>query len=166
MIPSPSVYETAVRAVFSRWTLLRLAVDQGWHDGDGAAVAEDLLERLLALLLSDKKVYQDEVEDLLFDTIESKFNALAEDGSVEEIATLVLKLRGECALGDLVHAQDIISKAQVFQPPPCVDGGGNSGDDMSDDDDEDMTAAPPSQPVVDEDGFQVVSSRRGGRRRS
>ena len=29
-----AVYEQAVRAVMARWTLLRLAVDQGWCDGD------------------------------------------------------------------------------------------------------------------------------------
>ena len=67
-----AVYEAAVRAVFSRWTLLQLAVDQGWSDGDGRLIASELLERLLALVLADKKVYQDEVEDLLFDVIEAK----------------------------------------------------------------------------------------------
>lgn len=110
------VLSAAVRAVFSRWTLLRLAVDQGWSDGDGKALAHELLETVLALLLRDKKVYQDEVEDLLFNTLEEKvrlfarssshsllaqFNALAEDGSVEDISTLLCTHASQClAIGD------------------------------------------------------------------
>lgn len=95
-----AVFEAAVRAVFSRWTLLRLAVEQGWSDGDGAALANDLVASTLGLLLTDKKVYQDEVEDVLFDALETSFNAIAEDGSVEEVALVLLKLRAECAAGD------------------------------------------------------------------
>ncbi|KAH8058836.1 hypothetical protein JL721_9404 [Aureococcus anophagefferens] len=87
-----AVYEQAVRAVMARWTLLRLAVDQGWCDGDGAAAANGLVDDLVALVSPSarKAPHVEDVEDLLFDGIESKFNSQAEDGSVEEIAKLVI----------------------------------------------------------------------------
>mmetsp|Transcript_12542 Transcript_12542/g.41043 ORF Transcript_12542/g.41043 Transcript_12542/m.41043 type:complete len:178 (+) Transcript_12542:58-591(+) len=173
---SAEILEAAVRSVFSRWTLLRLAVDQGWSDGDGAANANALLASLLALLLRDKKVFVDEVEDLLFDALEGKFNALAEDGSVEEVATLLLKLRAECAAGNFATAQDIISKAaaqgqQGAAPSASIDQTADdvSDDDLNDDSDEEMVGVSAlsrrEEPVVDEDGFQVVASQRKGRSR-
>lgn len=70
------MFESAVRAVFSRWTLLRLAIDEGWSDGDPTMLANSLLQDLLSLLISDKKIYRDQVEDLLFDTLESKVKRL------------------------------------------------------------------------------------------
>ncbi|KAJ8599771.1 hypothetical protein CTAYLR_003423 [Chrysophaeum taylorii] len=98
------VFQVAVRAVFSRWTLLRLAIEQGWSDGDGSALANELLHRVLALLLTDKKVYQDEVEDLLFESLESMFNALAEDGSVEEVSSLL-------------HPASVVAGSSALNPP-------------------------------------------------
>ena len=37
--------------------------------------------------------------------IESKFNTQAEDGSVEEMSKLIIKLRNECAVGDTANAK-------------------------------------------------------------
>ena len=39
-VDAAEIFNNAVRAIFSRWTLLRLAVDQGWADGDEAVPGE------------------------------------------------------------------------------------------------------------------------------
>ena len=49
-IDAAQIYNDVVRAIFSRWTLLRLAVDQGWADGDEAQKANELVERVLELV--------------------------------------------------------------------------------------------------------------------
>ncbi|KAH8055565.1 hypothetical protein JL720_14310 [Aureococcus anophagefferens] len=155
-----AVYEQAVRAVMARWTLLRLAVDQGWCDGDGAAAANGLVDDLVAL---------------------------AEDGSVEEIAKLVISLRNECAAGELGNALAAIARAtQAPALAQCVSQGEPEENVDSDDDMDDAppprrrplarcplgasgsggARAPPAPrppPVVDEDGFTTVPAK--GRRR-
>ena len=47
-VDAAEIFNNAVRAIFSRWTLLRLAVDQGWADGDEAQKADALVTRILA----------------------------------------------------------------------------------------------------------------------
>ncbi|KAH8048082.1 hypothetical protein JL722_12674 [Aureococcus anophagefferens] len=117
-----AVYEQAVRAVMARWTPLRLAVDQGCPSARKAPHVED-------------------VEDLLFDGIESKFNSQAEDGSVEEIAKLVISLRNECAAGELGNALAAIARAtQAPALAQCVSQGEPEENVDSDDD---MDDAPP-----------------------
>ena len=171
-----AIYLAAVRAVMSRWTLLRLAVDQGWSDGDGAAQANQLVEDVCALVspYAKKAPYVEDIEDLLFDTIESKFNSMAEDGSVEEIAKCLIALRNECAAGALANAKDAILKAQQQAPQlaQCVSSG---EPDENVDSDDDMDAAAPSapappapapkpEPIVDEDGFTTVPKKDRRRR--
>ena len=189
-----AVYEQAVRAVMARWTLLRLAVDQGWCDGDGAAAANGLVDDLVALVSPSarKAPHVEDVEDLLFDGIESKFNSQAEDGSVEEIAKLVMTLRNECAAGELGNALAAIARAtQAPALAQCVSQGEPEENVDSDDDMDDAPPpavaavpafgtvpafgapavpaaprAPPAPrppPVVDEDGFTTVPAK--GRRR-
>mmetsp|Transcript_1808 Transcript_1808/g.6444 ORF Transcript_1808/g.6444 Transcript_1808/m.6444 type:complete len:109 (-) Transcript_1808:371-697(-) len=83
---SYALFVRAVTLVFERWTLLRLAVDQGWSDHhDGRVLAREMLEKTLAMFAPGKAAWEEEVEDLLLDYVELKFNAVAEDGSVEEV---------------------------------------------------------------------------------
>eukprot|EP00629_Pelagomonadales_sp_RCC1024_P001573 CAMPEP_0119263866 /NCGR_PEP_ID=MMETSP1329-20130426/3146_1 /TAXON_ID=114041 /ORGANISM="Genus nov. species nov., Strain RCC1024" /LENGTH=110 /DNA_ID=CAMNT_0007263605 /DNA_START=151 /DNA_END=480 /DNA_ORIENTATION=+ len=99
--PSPAeaaaLYEQAVRAVFSRWTLLRLALDQGWSDGDGPALADQMVAHVLRLVAPSRRTPPDatEIEDALFDALEDSFNAQAEDGSVVRRCGILGARRGE-----------------------------------------------------------------------
>ena len=49
-VDAAEIFNNAVRAIFSRWTLLRLAVDQGWADGDEAQKADALVTRILEMV--------------------------------------------------------------------------------------------------------------------
>ena len=94
-VDAAEIFNNAVRAIFSRWTLLRLAVDQGWADGDEAQKADALVTRVLEMVAPSVRRNPDESEiaDVLHDAIEGTFNAQAEDGSVEEIAKPDFKAR-------------------------------------------------------------------------
>ncbi|KAH8055221.1 hypothetical protein JL720_14330 [Aureococcus anophagefferens] len=136
-----AVYEQAVRAVMARWTLLRLAVDQGWCDGDGAAAANGLVDDLVALVSPSarKAPHVEDVEDLLFDGIESKFNSQAEDGSVEEIAKLVIspqRARGR-------RARNAAAIARATQAPALAQCVSQGEPEENVDSDDDMDDAPP-----------------------
>ena len=43
------IFVAAVQHVFARWSLLRLAIDMGWGDGDGTRNQQKLLDETLQL---------------------------------------------------------------------------------------------------------------------
>ena len=112
-VDAAEIFNNAVRAIFSRWTLLRLAVDQGWADGDEATKADALVTRILEMVAPSVRRVPDESEiaDVLHDSIEGTFNAQAEDGSVEEISRTILRLRAECSAGNVATATTYIQQA-------------------------------------------------------
>jgi pre-rRNA-processing protein TSR2 len=157
-IDAAQIYNNAVRAIFSRWTLLRLAVDQGWADGDEAQKANELVERVLELVAPTVRRPPDESEiaDFLHDAIEGTFNSQAEDGSVEEIAQTIMRLRAECAAGDVANAQAFIAAATA-----ASDLGASVGrEDEAGEVEEAAPRAPAPLPVIDEDGFESIPARR------
>ena len=43
------IFVAAVHHVFARWSLLRLAIDMGWGDGDGARNQQTMVDETLQL---------------------------------------------------------------------------------------------------------------------
>ena len=158
-VDAGEIFTNAVRAIFSRWTLLRLAVDQGWADGDEAQKADALVTRVLEMVAPSVRRVPDESEiaDVLHDSIEGTFNAQAEDGSVEEISRTILRLRAECSEGNVANAL-----AYVQQQAPSLDASQGREDEAGEA--EEVVPAPAPLPVSDEDGFETVQRRRNPRR--
>ena len=50
-------FNTAVRAVFYRWTTLRLAVTNGWGGGDAKQKEEDLILDVLGLFRRGRHLF-------------------------------------------------------------------------------------------------------------
>lgn len=162
------VYLQTVRFIFSRWTLLRLAVDQGWGDRDCAADANEVVEHVVSLVAPQchKPPHEEDLEDYLHVALEEKFNTNAEDGSVEEIVKRIVELRNECARGDLAGCAAILAQAPS-DLSACLDRG--EPEDLEGDDAAGVVPAaqappaprvPPPAPVVDDDGFETVVRRR------
>ena len=161
-VDAGEIFTNAVRAIFSRWTLLRLAVDQGWADGDEAQKADALVTRVLEMVAPSVRRVPDESEiaDVLHDSIEGTFNAQAEDGSVEEISRTILRLRAECSEGNVANAL-----AYVQQQAPSLDAS-QGREDEAGEAEEAVAPAPAPLPVIDEDGFETVQTRRRNPRRA
>ena len=162
-VDAAEIFANAVRAIFSRWTLLRLAVDQGWADGDEAQKADALVTRVLEMVAPSVRRVPDESEiaDVLHDAIESTFNAQAEDGSVEEIARTILRLRAECSAGNVETATTYIQQAasDLSSSVGREDEAGEAEEVV-------VAPAPAPLPVIDEDGFETVQTRRRNPRRA
>ena len=152
-VDAAEIFNNAVRAIFSRWTLLRLAVDQGWADGDEAQKADALVTRILEMVAPSVRRVPDESEiaDVLHDSIEGTFNAQAEDGSVEEIARTILRLRAECSAGNVANAL-----VYVQQQASSLDASQGREDEAGEAEEVVVAPAPAPLPIIDEDGFETV----------
>eukprot|EP00617_Octactis_speculum_P009523 CAMPEP_0185796838 /NCGR_PEP_ID=MMETSP1174-20130828/161298_1 /TAXON_ID=35687 /ORGANISM="Dictyocha speculum, Strain CCMP1381" /LENGTH=192 /DNA_ID=CAMNT_0028492231 /DNA_START=12 /DNA_END=590 /DNA_ORIENTATION=- len=139
-------FVAAVQRVFARWSLLRLAIDMGWGDGNGQQNVQEMMEKSLTMMQKKRNVDADALEDMFMSFISDRFHVVAEDGSPREVSQLLTTLHKQCATGDLALAQQILA-----QPIPAAgEGAAKCVEDMqetgsfngSDSEDEDMTDAP------------------------
>merc|ERR550514_123082 len=109
-------FEQAARHIFSCWTALQLAVDQGWGGRHSVQKKNQLLEHVFELFRQPKQASRspnNEVDvnwlaDILADFISQEFCMGLEDDSDLEVSRLLLDLLERCRQGDLKMAQDII----------------------------------------------------------
>mmetsp|Transcript_15092 Transcript_15092/g.19576 ORF Transcript_15092/g.19576 Transcript_15092/m.19576 type:complete len:241 (-) Transcript_15092:80-802(-) len=137
-----TAFLAAVDRLFARWTLLQLAVDMGWGDGNGARNIQFLKEDTLEWLQkrNPNSIEPSDLEIMLSDFINDYFHTIAEHGSPMEVANLITTLYRQCSVGDLTIANQILTlplpeessktRCQAGAEPAEFDG------DMSDDDSE------------------------------
>lgn len=167
------VLSHAVQAVLSRWSALRLAVNNAGPQS-GNEIANELVDDVTTLIIS--RVGRADIDDYLV-VMEDAFNRLhttVEDGSMTEVAEALLQIRDAAAHGDLRPAQVQINKKHAMCALPGVTSDStmlqsdSSDDDEASDGDEHKTISSMdvdekekvSEPVVDDDGFQAVVRRR------
>merc|ERR1711934_962525 len=84
------------RAVFFQWTVLRLAVQNSWGGGNAAEKEEALLNEVLGLFgkaqQAGKKVYADEIQEVLDSALNEDFETVPDDGSTKEVANHLITL--------------------------------------------------------------------------
>ncbi|CDR97269.1 Pre-rRNA-processing protein TSR2, putative [Babesia bigemina] len=112
-------FRTVCRKVMSCWTALNLAVDNGWGGDSSEQKREALITQLIDFCLSKKQLYTDEVEDLLFDKMQTLFNVDIEDQSEVEIARLLVQLHNTCSTGDLSFAVELNEKLTKCSTEHC-----------------------------------------------
>eukprot|EP00727_Mastigamoeba_balamuthi_P006580 m51a1_g2542 hypothetical protein (250) ;mRNA; r:277464-278766 len=119
-------FERGARGVFSQWTVLQLALENQWAGPETADKVDALVEYVLDLFYDSlpasaaapegaqpqpqpqqakQRIYADEVEDVLDDFLQGDISACVEDGSVEQVAALLVRLHAECAAGDFAAAR-------------------------------------------------------------
>ena len=126
-----------------------------------AQKADALVTRILEMVAPSVRRVPDESEiaDVLHDSIEGTFNAQAEDGSVEEIARTILRLRAECSAGNVANAL-----VYVQQQASSLDASQGREDEAGEAEEVVVAPAPAPLPIIDEDGFETVQRRRNPRR--
>merc|ERR1719506_1499957 len=100
--------------VFDNWTLMSLAVSQGWGGRESAKkktnLLKDMQERLsdnLELNIDKSDCVRDLQEDLAYELVE-RFNTEVDDGSDLEVAKMLLKLLSTLRAGDETYANTIL----------------------------------------------------------
>jgi pre-rRNA-processing protein TSR2 len=164
------LFVRASERVFDNWTLMSLAVSQGWGGRDSAKkkarLLSDIQERLsdnTKLSVNNKDDVRDLQEDLAYELVE-RFNCEVDDGSDTEVAEILLRLLSTLRDGDETYANKIVKSGKNDNAMlNCVNGSPASD---SDDDDADSTpggaeiakpAPTNTAPVVDDDGFMTVT---------
>lgn len=118
-----SLFDEAVERIFSNWTLLNLAVDQGWGGRDARQkrfqLQEEIVERLVAGAKKRRPPSHENIDDvqdlagLVHLRIDEFFNTECDDGSPEEVSHLLLRLVNSCTAGDSSVAEETIKRLSV-----------------------------------------------------
>ncbi|ORM41852.1 Pre-rRNA-processing protein TSR2 -like protein [Babesia sp. Xinjiang] len=100
-------------------TALNLAVENNWGGEDSSQKRDQLVQLVTEYCISKKVLYNDEVEDILIDRMQTLFSVYIEDGSEIEIATLLVQLHRACSAGELQFAQEICNKLTKCDSTQC-----------------------------------------------
>ncbi|CAN8067386.1 unnamed protein product [Agarophyton chilense] len=155
---------TAIRSIFERWTALKLVIE---HQMGGVTDdATKLMDTTISMATSPLKCHdEDDFIDLFYDAFD-QMHCDVEDGSLEEIASQIVRVRDAAKNGDYAPAVQLVSKANkasTAAPLQSIDGGEAFVDnDQHDHDDDKLSLPSPTaeKPMMDDDGFTEV--RRGG----
>mmetsp|Transcript_19436 Transcript_19436/g.27124 ORF Transcript_19436/g.27124 Transcript_19436/m.27124 type:complete len:196 (+) Transcript_19436:65-652(+) len=180
-----SHFTDGVNAVFSKWTALVLAVENGWGGLNSRRKAESMQEECLDMF-KNGKVYPDELIELFYDWFLQDFNTDPQDGSVEQVSRLLVDLFNKIAADDLSLLNTVLSQKapkgaeQSIGRDETQEVDAEPDDDDDDEDEEDEQSEPmdtemdvdnqsntsrqsnqstPKTPVVDEDGWEVVTRK-------
>lgn len=190
-LPSPAqrftLFTEGLKIVFSRWTALRLALDNQWAGIHTEKVIQDLMDEVVEFFQTyGSQVYADEIRDNLEQFFAEVMNVDLEDGSPAQIGKslvdLYRSLMVEGSLEMLNRLRELSMKSTSGQSQSRR-AGGDDDDDSSEEEEEgddyegssmdvDMEGSssseqqPPApiEPVFDEDGFELVQ-KKGRRRR-
>jgi len=124
-----AIFDEALEKIFSNWTILALAVDQGWGGRDSRAKRQQLKDEVVARLTEGGRrkrppshQNEDDVNDLaefLFQRVLQLFSCEADDGSDEEVASVCLKLFNTCREGDVSFAQQFLETCRGADLAKC-----------------------------------------------
>lgn len=108
--PTPAILSPAAAAalgegialLFSRWTALQMAVENGWGGPDSRCKEADFAAEVHAWFATadPNELYIDDLEELLDDRLGVFFRTVAEDGSVAEVAEKLMVVHEECLAGN------------------------------------------------------------------
>lgn len=124
------VFEEALEKVFTNWTLLALAVDQGWGGRESRAKRQQLqleVSERLKVGAARKRPpswqNEDDVQELadyLYNRVLQMFSADTEDESDLEVARLCLRLHSSCSRdGDVTFAQEFMQLCRAADLSKC-----------------------------------------------
>ncbi|TDZ44725.1 Pre-rRNA-processing protein TSR2 [Colletotrichum trifolii] len=192
-----SSFEQAVALSLHMWPALTLAVQNHWGGPDSADKRDWFAGAIAELFPPFTRVVNDQaapasnstleepdteyVETMLLQVMVDEFEVNVDDETGFDVAERIIKLRAECAKGNL-DAVDDLRKKWDSRKGAKVDGlykkveaddqdtdweddseGGDDDDDVDMDDAPQLVAAAPRerpQPEVDEDGFTMVTKKK------
>lgn len=123
------IFEEALGKVFDNWTLIALAIDQGWGGRDSRAKRQQLQVEVYERLAEGARrkrppSHQNEDDviefaDFLCNRVLTFFYAEIDDGSDEEVARVCLRLFNTCHGGDVTFAQEFMQRCQAADLQKC-----------------------------------------------
>ncbi|XP_027176073.1 pre-rRNA-processing protein TSR2-like isoform X3 [Coffea eugenioides] len=150
-------FQQGINLLLSRWTALQMAVQNEWGGPQSRLKSQQLALDLFSLLAGSKeKVYMDDVEDLLDDSMLSLGTEIA-DGSIEEIQASSDSDSDDNEDGDNGNLPNDGSSKMVVDVPQSHSVM-NREEMMVDE-------SIPQQRAETEDGWTVVASKRNRGRR-
>lgn len=151
--------EVATRFIFERWSALKLTIE---HQCGGVPdKARELLDCTVAMATHPQTRH---TEDHFIDLFYAMFDSMdtdVEDGSPEQVAVHIVRIRDAAARGDYGPANDVVQQsvtstasmfAENIRSPEQHDNGGMTADYKRS-----------SPPAVDQDGFTEVRRSRRNR---
>lgn len=93
------VFKKAVAAVLAQWTLLNLAVEQGWGGRESYRKRQQLYEDIITEFRDNKKVDADDLACSLSERLSREFSVSVEDDSDLEVAQLLVDLHEQTSRG-------------------------------------------------------------------
>ena len=157
------ILKLAVERVFSQWTALKFAIEQG--TAGNFHVCKQLHDELVLETMEYLEKGADEsfIADLLFGRVEEDFLVSLEDESDRVVARLICEIYQRIKLGDL----NVLNALPVISPKPgqtsVLQGDGvsdSSDDDMDTDDTPPALVTRPQKPQPDDDGWSTIPTRR------
>ncbi|KAG6440033.1 Pre-rRNA-processing protein TSR2 family protein [Babesia bovis T2Bo] len=100
-------FREAARCVMECWTALNLAVENNWGGDNSSGKKDELINLVIDFCLSKNDLYPYEVEDLLFERMQTMFCVDIEDESEVEVAALLARLHQSCKAGDIAYAHEL-----------------------------------------------------------
>lgn len=177
--PAPATSVLFARGVIARlsyWSVLQIAVDQGWGGPESAQKRTWLASEIVDAFEEQDPIPDDQyIEEMLLQVMEDEFTANLEDGSAEGIAKDIVRLWEDVHAGrqDLMtRFEEQAEKLKGKKPQVEEEIGSDSGsedDENGMDEDSDSGEAPElldrwekpakEEPQVDEDGFTLVKGK-------
>jgi len=178
--PSSVLFARGVIARLSIWSILRIAVQEGWGGPGAAAKRTWIASEIVDAFETQNPVPDDQyIEELLLQILSDEFDTELEDGSAESVGVDVVRLWEETGLGkqDLVNKFEELAERMKGKRVEAQVGEEGEEEEWSDDDeamDEDGSEEalqllqppeipPTNEPEVDEDGFTLVKRGKGRR---
>ncbi|PXF43555.1 hypothetical protein BWQ96_06667 [Gracilariopsis chorda] len=154
---------TAIRSIFDRWTALKLVIEHQMGGNPDPAI--ELMNIAVAMATNPSERHdEDDFIDLFYEAF-NRMQADIEDGSPEEIAALVVRIRDAAARGDYTPASEASLKEQPSSQ--AFHRSVSGGEAVVHECEREKTPCRPPQPrqesIADDDGFTEVKS--GGRHR-
>lgn len=119
------IFQEAFQKLFTRWTLLSLAVEQGWGGRDSRGKGQQLQAEIYEYLETAVKKKKppshedrgdvEELANFIFQRLDELFNAEADDQSDLEVAAVCIRLFNTCRAGDGSYALQCL---QAWQAAP------------------------------------------------
>ncbi|KAG6516886.1 pre-rRNA-processing protein TSR2 homolog [Zingiber officinale] len=163
-----------ISLMFSRWTALQMAVENGWGGQESRSKSEELVSTVLSWFSQSKgPLYIDDLENMLEENMEELFNTEVEDGSIEEVAEELVIMHEDFLKGNYESIEKLRRlgpiATSVAQSKKIVDYDSDEVSEMIVDESNasDMVVEKPkSERVPDEDGWSTVTSRRNKGKKS
>ncbi|XP_077250339.1 uncharacterized protein LOC143889852 isoform X2 [Tasmannia lanceolata] len=109
-----SIIEEGISLIFSRWTVLQMAIQNEWGGRDSREKSLQLASDILAWFAQSKDPhYIDDLEDMIDESMVLSFNAEVEDGSIGEVAEQLMIVHEDCLQGNF----ESIEKLRKLETP-------------------------------------------------